>query len=319
MSDKATETKETKETPSFDEAAGQNAGILAPDVLDIIGEYADDDNSEPVGEVDKETRQAADSLDEDGEEDVFEQAAEVAGEDAESEETEEAGEDDEGPEEDEDGNFVLTKEAYERFMAERNELAKLKLNDPNFGQAEGEEAPAETPAPEPARPVLFDANALKPPEITDEEFEDIASDPKKFADYIHKAQTKAIEHVMEALPGLVLPTVVAQTYQSNLVFRFMRENPGLAPYRDAIVLSMMEAYGEKPDASEDEILEAVRSRVAHGAKTKAAIRNSQRVDRRSKKRGRFAPGGTNARGGRSVPHSNEDMDPTDEAFKMLMN
>lgn len=284
------ETADQKVSKEFDATKDP----IDDSVAALLDEFnTDDDDDEEEGEVEEE--------DDGGDED----------EDVEEEATEET-------DVDEDGNVVLTQEAYDRFMAERNELASMKMGGGGEQTAvPEEEAEEEKPAPAPS-PVVFDANEIKPPEISDEEFEEIATDPAKFAAYIHKAQSKAIEHVMRALPGLMLPTVVTQTYQSNLVFRFMRENPGLAPYQNAVIYSMMEAYNKKPDASEEEIFEMVRTDVAGKAQKAASIRKSKRVDRRSKRGGRFSADSTGARTGRRVTQDAEEADPTDEAFSLLM-
>lgn len=292
--------KETTETAVAEEVVQeQTADQKVSDEFDTTKDPLDDSVAALLNEFNDEPDD--DDDDDDEAEEEVDEAEEEAAEEADV---------------DEDGNVVLTQEAYDRFMAERNELASMKMGGGEQAAAPKEEAEGKEPEPAPS-PVVFDANEIKPPEISEEEFEEIATDPAKFAAYIHKAQSKAIEHVMRALPGLMLPTVVSQTYQSNLVFRFMRENPGLAPYQNAVIYSMMEAYNKKPDASEEEIFEMVRTDVAGKAKKAASIRKSKRVDRRSK-RGRFSADSTGARTGRRVAKDAEEVDPTDEAFGLLV-
>lgn len=144
--------------------------------------------------------------------------------------------------------------------------------------------------------------------VTDEEFEEIQSDPKKLNDILVRVYQRARQDTMRDVPELVQQTTQRQVGIQEAVKGFYEENSDLRPHAQYVGYVATQVRAENPELAISDILKKTETKVRENLAISKSAKAQEEHRRKSDKKGKDAPafaksGSGNHKGGKTDDRS----------------
>lgn len=178
-------------------------------------------------------------------------------------ETSEEGEGEEEGEAEESENVTLSREELNGLLAQLEAQAG--------GDTPKDLAPpVETPAPPVVpTPVPIQMPTLEP--LTDDEYVEIQSDPKKYHEREQKVIAATVQQVLQSIPQLVMQQTAVSVESYRQSADFFDKNPEFKPYPNLVLKTSLEIRREHPEYNQQQILDAAKGKMKYLVGVKAAV------------------------------------------------